>query len=88
MMERGHPAEALRLLEDLLPDQERVVGRNHPDTLITRINIADSTEEAGNPERALKLFQKLLPDQERILGSNHLYTLSTKSKIQRLRTRK
>jgi hypothetical protein len=32
--------EALRLFRELLPDQERMLGLNHPDTLRTRGNIA------------------------------------------------
>ena len=32
--------EALRLFRELLPDMERVLGRDHPDTLTTRNNIA------------------------------------------------
>jgi hypothetical protein len=31
----------LRLHRELLPDQERVLGPDHPDTLATRTNIAD-----------------------------------------------
>ena len=38
--ERGDAAEALRLFQELLPDQERVLGPDHPDTLSTRSNIA------------------------------------------------
>ena len=34
------PAGRLRLFRELLPDQERVLGPDHPDTLTTRNNIA------------------------------------------------
>ena len=43
----GHPAEALRLFRELLPDLERVLGPDHPDTLTTRNNIANWTGECG-----------------------------------------
>jgi hypothetical protein len=36
----GDAGEALRLFKELLPDQERVLGRDHPNTLSTRKNIA------------------------------------------------
>ena len=39
---------ALRLFAELLPDQERVLGRDHPDTLRTRNNIATWTGRAGD----------------------------------------
>ena len=38
--QRGDLAAALRLSRELLPDQERVLGPDHPDTLATRNNIA------------------------------------------------
>ncbi len=37
--EVGEPAEALRLYRELLPDQVRVLGPGHPDTLGTRHSI-------------------------------------------------
>jgi hypothetical protein len=36
----GDPAAALRLFQQLLPDQERVLGADHPDTLTSRSSIA------------------------------------------------
>ena len=65
--ESGHPAEALRLSQELLPDQEAgpwARPSRHPETR----NIAFWTGECGHPAEALRLFQELLPDQERVLG--------------------
>lgn len=36
---RGH-RKALRMFEELLPDRERVLGPDHPETQATRNNIA------------------------------------------------
>ena len=44
-------AQALRLYRELLPDQERVLGPDHPDTLLTRCDIAHWTGEAGDAPR-------------------------------------
>jgi hypothetical protein len=45
-------AGALRLSRELLPDRERVLGPHHPDTVITRSNIAYWTRMlAGEPEQ-------------------------------------
>ena len=74
--EVGDAREALRLFTELLPDQERVLGRDHPDTLITRSNIASWTGRVGDAREALRLFTELLPDQERVLGRDHPDTLS------------
>ena len=73
--------EALRLFAELLPDQERVLGRDHPDTLTTRNNIAVWTGECGDAREALRLFRALLPDQERVLGRDHPETLTTRNNI-------
>ena len=56
--QRQHP----RLLQELLPDRERVLGPDHPDTLTVRNNIAYWTNECGDAAGALRLFQELLPD--------------------------
>ena len=41
----GDVREALRLFAELLPDRERVLGRDHPDTLRTQeaIKLLEST---------------------------------------------
>ena len=65
----------------LLPDQERVLGRDHPNTLTTRNNIAHWTGEMGDAREALRLFPRVLPDQERVLGRDHPDTLTTRNNI-------
>ena len=66
--EIGDPQTALKLFEELLPDQMRVLGPDHPDTLTTHNNIAVLTGEIGDPQTALELFEELLPDYMRVLG--------------------
>jgi Tetratricopeptide repeat len=77
----GKAREALRLLQELLPDRERVLGPDHPGTLTTRGNIAFWTGETGKSAEALRLFQQLLPDRERVLGPDHPDTLTTRNNI-------
>lgn len=50
--EAGTAAEALRLFIELLPDQMRVLGSDHPDTLTTRNNIATWTGLTGQSDQA------------------------------------
>ena len=42
----GDAREALRLFQELLPDQERVLGADHPDILSTREWIAALLDRA------------------------------------------
>ena len=60
-----------------------MLGRDHPDTLTTRNNIAAWTGEVGDAREALRLFTELLPDMERVLGRDHPNTLQTRGKIAR-----
>ena len=64
----GDAREALRLFAELLPDQERVLGLDHADTLETRSKAAMCTRDLGETREALRLFCELLPDQERSTG--------------------
>jgi hypothetical protein len=77
----GDAAGALRLLRELLPDQERVLGTDHQETLATRGNIATWTGRCGDLADALRLFRELLPDHERVLGASHPDTLTTRNYI-------
>jgi Tetratricopeptide repeat len=46
----GRRAEALRLFRELLPDQERVLGRDHPDTLAICHDIQRLDTPNTNPD--------------------------------------
>ena len=85
--ETGDGREALRLFQELLPDQERVLGPDHPDTLTTRNNIAHWTGGTGDAREALRLYEELLPDRERVLGPDHPDTLVTRRAIRGLQDR-
>ena len=80
--EAGHYySEALLLFQALLPDQERVIGKDHPDTMRARNSIAAYTGYTGDAAGALALFHALLPDNERVLGKDHPDTLTTRNNI-------
>ena len=79
----GDAAGALRLYEDVLPDEVRVLGPDHPETLATRAAIARWTRETGDAAGALRLYEDLLPDEVRVLGPDHPETLATRAAIAR-----
>ncbi|MFC3890516.1 tetratricopeptide repeat protein [Lentzea rhizosphaerae] len=72
--------QANKLLNELLEAQIRVLGEEHPDTLITRHDLANTLLLMGEPDRALQLFEELLPVRVRVLGANHKYTLLTRGR--------
>ena len=61
-----------------LPLRIRLLGARHPDTLITRANLANWTAEAGHPARAVHMLKHLLPDLERVVGADHPDTLAAR----------
>ena len=69
--EAGNPVAARDLLAERLPVEERVLGPEHPATLITRADHARWTGEAGDPAAARDKFAELLPEFERVLGPEH-----------------
>jgi len=73
--------KALRLFEELLPGLKRVLGPDHPETLLTRGNIALWVGKCGNARKGLRLSKALLADQKRVLGPDHPETLVTRGQI-------
>jgi tetratricopeptide (TPR) repeat protein len=91
LIARGHEAVAYRqtggasqavvLFQELLADQEWILGLEHPDTLITRNALASAYLEAGRVADAVAMFEALLADRERILGVEHPGTMETRSNL-------
>ncbi len=62
---------------ELLEGQRRVLGAEHPDTLLTMGNLAISLREQGKYEKAAQMQRELLEGQRRVLGAEHPDTLLT-----------
>jgi tetratricopeptide (TPR) repeat protein len=72
---------ALQIGDEALAARVRVLGADHPTTLIARRNIAEWTRQVGDLQRALALYQELLPDFIRVLSAEHPGTLITRGSI-------
>ncbi|MEV0961199.1 tetratricopeptide repeat protein, partial [Streptomyces sp. NPDC049910] len=73
--DQGQPAHAIRHLQRALTDRVRVLGEDHPDTLISCNNLANAYRSAGDLGRAIALFERTLTDMVRVLGEDHPDTL-------------
>jgi hypothetical protein len=73
--------EALSLFQRTLTDRERVLGPNHPDTVMTRNNVAWAYHGLGLLPEALRLYEQALTDAERVLGPDHPYTLTIRNNL-------
>ena len=62
----------------LLDKRVRVLGPEHPRTLMIRHDVAWSTGEAGDWARARDQLAALLPDEERVLGPEYPLTLAAR----------
>ncbi|HEY0640981.1 MAG TPA: SEFIR domain-containing protein [Pseudonocardiaceae bacterium] len=77
--------QARALLADLLGTQTRVLGAEHPDTLVTRHDLAYACWHLNEAGRAKQMFEELLPVRAEVLGPNHRYTMMTRSFLINLR---
>ncbi|MGH3375820.1 MAG: tetratricopeptide repeat protein [Actinoallomurus sp.] len=59
----------------------RILGADHPVTLMFRANLAYAHEMAGDPGRAIPLFERTLADRERVLGADHPDTLISRNNL-------
>lgn len=78
-------AGAAAAFAELLADRVRVQGKDHPDTLIARHNLAHWQGEAGDAAGAAADLAELLADQVRVLGDDHPCTLATRGDLARWR---
>ena len=74
-------AQAIVIGEQLLADQERVLGADHPDTLTSRNNLANAYHDAGRAAEAVTLYERTLAARERVLGAHHPDTLMSRNNL-------
>jgi tetratricopeptide (TPR) repeat protein len=71
----GDAAGALPLYRRALENRERVLGKEHPSTLLSLNNLALCIKTLGDPAGALPLIRRALESRERVLGPEHPSTL-------------
>ncbi|WP_440106500.1 tetratricopeptide repeat protein [Streptosporangium sp. H16] len=62
---------AIEVLTHALTDYERLLGADHPDTLLSRNNLANAYMAAGRVAEAITVHEATLADCERVLGADH-----------------
>jgi putative methionine-R-sulfoxide reductase with GAF domain len=68
---------AIQLDEDTLARHRRVLGNDHPDTLLSAHHLAISLRALGEHQRARQLHEDTLARRRRVLGDDHPDTLSS-----------
>ncbi|MDI2129643.1 tetratricopeptide repeat protein [Yinghuangia seranimata] len=77
-LEQGALAAATAAFERALAARYRLLGADHPDTLISRNNVAYAYAAAGDLGRAIPLSEQNLEDRTRVLGADHRHTLTSR----------
>jgi tetratricopeptide (TPR) repeat protein len=70
-----------RLLLQISEVQKKVLGAEHPSTLISLGNLALTHHNLGRKEDAEKLYLQVLHTQQKILGPSHPNTVATKHNL-------
>jgi tetratricopeptide (TPR) repeat protein len=73
---RYHEAE--EMLRQLLPDQQRILGDEHPDTMASRRILARLTGLQGRYQQAERMYRQLYAHCRRRLGNEHPETLAVR----------
>jgi CHAT domain-containing protein/tetratricopeptide (TPR) repeat protein len=74
---QGKYKEAAAIAEKALALAERVLGREHPDTLTSVNNLAEDYNAQGRYGEAEPLYKRALEAYERVLGREHPNTLTS-----------
>jgi hypothetical protein len=77
----GSPAAARDLSRRIVNARSRALGPEHPDTLVTRNNLARWTGKAGDPAAARDQVAALLPVVELVLGPEDSGTLAVRANL-------
>jgi len=73
----GDTTNSLVWLQRALGGYEKVLGKDHPNTLGTVHNIAITFQSRGEHDKAMVWFQRALEGYEKVLGKDHPNTLGT-----------
>jgi tetratricopeptide (TPR) repeat protein len=65
----------------VLDASDQLLGPDHPNTSVSRNNLAYAYQLAGNLDKAIPLFERTLADSERVLGPDHPDTLLSRNNL-------
>lgn len=77
----GRWKEAEALVVQVMKFRKKVLGAEHPDTLISMNNLADLYQSQGKYEAAKPLHKETLQLREKVLGAEHPDTLTSINNI-------
>jgi cell division protein FtsB len=79
--DQGQHSDAERVLREALKERERVLGPEHPDTILTRHWLAVALDYQGKNAEAEAEYLAVFKLEEQVLGPEHVETLATRSNL-------
>ncbi|MFD5634498.1 tetratricopeptide repeat protein, partial [Streptomyces sp. NPDC127077] len=79
--QQGHSVRTVPLYEATLAHRRRALGDAHPDTLVSRSDLAAALDIAGDLGRAIPLHETTLAQREQVLGDTHPDTLRSRHNL-------
>lgn len=73
--------EAVDLGEKAVADSVRILGPEHPETLVSRSNLAYAYAEVARFDEAVPLYEAVVDGRQRVLGATHPDTLTTRNNL-------
>ena len=83
LQEQGYSSEAEKLEEQVLDARNRILGGEHPDTVMAMAHLARSYAQLGKYSEAEKLEKQVLDARKRILGVEHPDTVIAMANLAR-----
>ncbi|MBL7258431.1 tetratricopeptide repeat protein [Actinoplanes sp. LDG1-01] len=80
---QGQADIAIREFERVYAIRQQTLGREHPDTLTSRHNLASAYQTVGRLGEAIEQQQSVLVDYVRLLGDEHPDTLAARNNLAR-----
>ncbi|MFC9653931.1 tetratricopeptide repeat protein [Streptomyces sp. NPDC056937] len=77
----GQLSQARRLLVELGPKLARILGEDHPSTLMSRHNFASVLHDQGHLDQARTIYEEILTIHRDTLGNRHSFTLTTRYEL-------
>ncbi|MEV6305670.1 tetratricopeptide repeat protein [Actinoplanes sp. NPDC051861] len=78
---QGQVHTAISEFEQVLAGMRRLLGEDHPGTLMTRHSLAIAYRESGRPDEAISEFEQVLADARRLLGDDHPNVLIARNQL-------
>jgi len=82
---RGQYWQALSLDEQAVAGRQRLMGEDHPQTLASMNNLAETRRALGDLQGARELHQQNLVNLQRVLGEDHPETLASMNNLAEVR---